>query len=71
MKSADKRLPKGITMNGGACGGFAEYVERKIAKEAIVNYANDVIDEILGMYVEDGNPLNWKEKILEFKKTVK
>jgi hypothetical protein len=37
---------------------------------AMCNHARHIIDEVLKLYVPDGNPIVWKEKILELRKSV-
>jgi hypothetical protein len=35
--------------------------------EFMNDYARHIIDEVLKLYVPDGNPIVWKEKILELR----
>jgi hypothetical protein len=39
--------------------------------DAAVSFAKDILDEALNMYVEDGNPEVWKNKIQKLKDSIK
>jgi hypothetical protein len=71
MKKIADYLPDGQEMNDGGLGDFTDMIHRDDAVDAVSDIVNDLFDEVLGMYAEDGNPTTWRDKILILKESTK